>query len=170
MASKHKKIVSGRTATPMQIGYLANHQQFISTLARWYHQEWAYLRPGDSVKARIARLRGACGYKEIPTVVIAFTDFTLLGSAMLVAHDMDTRMDLSPWLAGVFVSPEHRQHGIGAALVQRVVDDARALGAYRLYLYTPSKEQFYLRLGWSVVERTGYRGVDVIVMSYDLMV
>lgn len=153
----------------MQIGYLADHQEFIPALARWHHQEWAYLRPGDSVEARIARLRDACGYKEIPTVVIAFSDFTLLGSAMLVVHDMDTRVDLSPWLAGVFVSPEHRQHGIGAALVQRVTDDARALGVQRLYLYTPSTEQFYSRLGWSVVEHTGYRGVNVVAMSYDFM-
>lgn len=153
----------------MQIGYLTDHQQFISTLAHWHHQEWAYLRPGDSVEARIARLRDACGHTEIPTVVIAFNNLKLFGSAMLVAHDMDTRMDLSPWLAGVFVLPEHRQHGIGAALVQRVTDDARALGVQRLYLYTPSTEQFYSRLGWSVVERTGYRGVDVVVMSYDFM-
>jgi GNAT superfamily N-acetyltransferase len=170
MYSKHKRVMSGRTATPMQIGYLADHQQFIPTLARWHHQEWAYLRPGDSVEARIGRLRDACGHTEIPTVVIAFTDFTLLGSAMLVAHDMDTRMDLSPWLAGVFVSPEHRQHGIGSALVRRVAEDAWMLGVHRLYLYTPSVEKFYLRLGWSVVERTGYRGVDVVVMCYDFMV
>jgi GNAT superfamily N-acetyltransferase len=168
MTSKHKKM-SGFTSTPMQIGYLADHQEFIPTLARWHHQEWAYLRPVDSVEARTARLRDACGHTEIPTVVIAFTDFTLLGSAMLVAHDMDTRMDLSPWLAGVFVLSEYRQHGIGTALVQRVTDDARALGVHRLYLYTPSKKQFYSRLGWSVVERTGYRGVDVVVMSFDLV-
>ena len=135
--------MSARTATSMQIGYLADRQQFIPTLVRWHHQEWAYLRPGDSVEARTARLRDACGHTEIPTVVIAFSDFTLFGSAMLVAHDMDTRMDLSPWLAGVFVSLEHRQRGIGAALVQRVVDDARALGVQRLYLYPPSVEKFY---------------------------
>ena len=79
-------------------------------------------------------------------------------------------MDLSPWLAGVFVSPEHRQHGIGSALVRRVAEDAWMLGVHRLYLYTPSVEKFYLRLGWSVVERTGYRGVDVVVMCYDFMV
>jgi hypothetical protein len=35
----------------MQIGYLADHQEFIPTLARWHHEEWAYLRPGDSLEA-----------------------------------------------------------------------------------------------------------------------
>jgi broad specificity phosphatase PhoE len=85
----------------MQIGYLADHQEFIPTLARWHHEEWAYLRPGDSLEARVKRLRAACGHREIPTVVIAFADSMLLGSAMLIAHDMNTRMEWSPWLAGV---------------------------------------------------------------------
>jgi GNAT superfamily N-acetyltransferase len=53
---------------------------------------------------------------------------------MLVAHDMDTRMDLSPWLAGVFVAPHHRRRGVGAALVQRIIDEATGLGVEQLYL------------------------------------
>jgi len=154
----------------MQIGYLADHQDFIPTLALWHHQEWAYLRPGDSVEARITRLRGYCDRREMPIVVIAFAEDQLLGSAMLVAHDMDTRMDLSPWLAGVFVSPDHRQQGIGTTLVQRIIDDARALGVKRLHLYTPDKEQFYARRGWALVERTNYREIGVVVMFYDTVV
>lgn len=85
---------------------------------------------------------------------------------MLVAHDMDTRKELSPWLAGVFVAPDYRRHGLGTALVRRAVDDATALGVRRLYLYTPTIELFYSRLGWSLVERTRYRGTDVVIMSH----
>ena len=151
----------------MQIGYLADHQEFIPTLAHWHHHEWAYLRPGDSLEARMVRLRECCGHREIPTVAIAFTDETLLGSAMLIPHDMDTRLELSPWLAGVFVAPEHRRHGIGVTLVRRVIDDATALGVRRLYLYTPNAEQYYTRLGWLLFESTNYRGTDVAVMFYD---
>jgi GNAT superfamily N-acetyltransferase len=153
----------------MQIGYLADHPDFILPLARWHHQEWAYLRPDESIEARTERLRGCCGHKEIPTVVIAFNDRVLLGSAMLVAHDMDTRMDLSPWLAGVFVAPEQRRRGIGGALVQRVIEEAGGLGVQRLYLYTPSAEEFYARRAWLLVERTNYHGANVVVMSLDVL-
>src|SRR5947207_13170445 len=109
--------------TPAQIGYLADHPEFIPTLAQWHHREWAYLRPGDSLEARTARLRGSCGHRQIPTVIVSFTGGTLLGSAMLGAFDMATRMELSPWLAGVFVAPDHRPHGISAAPVLRAVVD-----------------------------------------------
>lgn len=36
-----------------------------------------------------------------------------------------------------------------------------------LYLYTPSVEEFYLRLGWITRERTSYRGASVAVMSIE---
>lgn len=152
----------------MQIGYLADHPDFIPTLAHWHYREWAYLRPDESLESRTTRLRNSCGHRAIPTVIIAFTGETLLGSAALIAHDMETRMNLSPWLAGVFVSPEQRRRGIGSALVQRVIEEATGLGVQRLYLYSPSAQKFYARLGWLLVERTSYRGVDVAVMSLDV--
>ncbi len=152
----------------MLIDYLSDHLEFVDTLAQWHHKEWAYLRPGDTLEARITRLRADCGREEIPTVFVAVSGGTLLGSAMLIDHDMDTRMDLSPWLAGVFVAPDHRRQGIGSALVRRVVECATTLGVTRLYLYTPSAERLYSKLGWSALERTIYQGVNVMVMSYDM--
>ena len=113
----------------MRIGYLADHPEFIQTLARWHYEEWAYLRPGDSTEARITRLRAACGRGEIPTIFVAFSDGTLLGSAMLIDHDMDTRMELTPWLAGVVVGRDYRRCGIGSALVGKVIECAAARGA-----------------------------------------
>ena len=91
----------------------------------------------------------------------------LLGSAMLVAHDMDTRPQWSPWLAGVVVAPERRRLGIGAALVERVITEARTLGFPALYLYTLSTEQYYTRQGWRFIERATYLGADVTVMSFN---
>jgi len=152
----------------MEIVYLADHLEFLPMVAHWHHQEWAYLRAGDTLEARMERLRNECGHSEIPTAVVAIDDCAVLGSAMLIEHDMDSRLDLSPWLASVFVAPERRRQGIGAALVRRIIEEARVLGERRLYLYTPEAEEFYAREGWRLIERTPYKGKDVTVMSYDL--
>lgn len=152
----------------MQIDYLADHPEFISEVARWHHEEWSYIRPGDTIEARTIRLRAECGRGEIPTTFVAFSNSTALGSAMLIAHDMETHMDLTPWLASVFVEPDHRRQGIASALIGHVVECAARLGVKRLYLFTEGAEQMYLRLGWSVLERTSYRGEDAVVMSYDV--
>jgi predicted N-acetyltransferase YhbS len=63
------------------------------------------------------------------------------------------------------VAPEHRRQGIGTALVRRVVRETEALGVQALHLYTPDKESFYARLGWSVIERPEYRGYPQVVMA-----
>jgi len=152
----------------MDIAYLADHDEFVAELAQWHHEEWAYLRPGDTIEARTRRLRAACGRRQIPAVFVAFAGAELLGSAMLVAHDMATRPAYSPWVAGVFVTPSQRGRGIGTALVRRAVGEAAFLGVARLFLYTPGAEAFYVRLGWQSFERTRYRGVEVVVMFKDV--
>ncbi len=148
-----------------QIEYLVNRPEYIPILAHWHYMEWSYLNPGDSVERRITRLQSHGGPGQIPMTFIALQGETLLGSASLIPHDMDTRMDLSPWLASVYVAPEFRRCGIGSALVGRVVGEARILGIHPLYLFTTDKESFYAGLGWSVVERTIYRGQQVTIMA-----
>jgi len=144
-------------APHVTVEYLADRREFIPTVARWLHAEWGDLRPGETVEDRAARVERDCGHREVPTTFVALEGNELLGSASLVEHDMDTRPELSPWLSGVFVAPEHRRRGVGAALVERVVQEARILRTPRLYLYTPGSGALYLKLGWSVMERTFYR-------------
>src|SRR5437867_8316948 len=111
----------------MEIVYLGDYLEFLPTVALWHHEEWGYMRAGDTLEARAGRLRKECGRAEIPTTVVAVENGAVLGSAMLVEHDMDTRPQLSPWLASVFVTPERRRKGIGAALVQRIIEEAKRL-------------------------------------------
>jgi GNAT superfamily N-acetyltransferase len=153
----------------VQIELLADRADFIPALAKWHYREWAYLRPGDSVENRVSMLRERSGRSELPITYVASSSAGLLGSAMLIACDMDTRPEYSPWLAGVFVAPESRRRGVGQALVEHVMRQAAALGFVTLYLYTPSAQNFFLRLGWNILERTNYRGTDVIVMSHALI-
>lgn len=160
--------VARRCASAVQIEYLADRPEYLSTLAAWHRREWGHLRPEESVEARTAKLRAWSGHRQIPTVFIATTEDTLFGSAMLVAHDMDTRMHWTPWLAGVVVAPEHRRQGIGACLAEYAAAEAGALGFRTLYLYTFSTERFYARLGWEPIERDSYLGAAVTIMSRHL--
>jgi GNAT superfamily N-acetyltransferase len=84
---------------------------------------------------------------------------------------MDTRCDLSPWLAQVYVAPEFRGCGIGSALVRAVACEAASLGVHRLYLYTGrNRESFYAKLGWTVREYVEYKGRERVIMETGLAV
>jgi GNAT superfamily N-acetyltransferase len=146
------------------IAYLADHPSYVPTLAAWHHVQWSYLDAGVSVEQRISRLEEH-GKRKVPTTLLAVSGGMLLGSASLIAHDMDTRMDLSPWLASVYVAQAYRRQGIGSALVRGVIQEAKDLGFAMLYLFTPDKERFYARMGWHVLERTVYRGYPETVMA-----
>ena len=148
----------------MTIEYLADHPNFVPTLAQWQHDEFG--ESGGSVRARMARLQRSSERDGIPLTVVALADDELLGSASLVEHDMDTRPELAPWLASVFVAPLHRRRGVGAKLVRRIMAEASRLNISVLYLYTVHSERFYAELGWTLQERTIYREQKVAIMSY----
>jgi GNAT superfamily N-acetyltransferase len=89
----------------------------------------------------------------IPLALVAHDRGTFLGTASVIASDLDGRPQYTPWVAAVWVDPEHRSNGVGAALVQAGADRAHMLGFNPAYLCAlPSKHRFYERLGWRLVE------------------
>ena len=151
----------------MRIAYLADHREQIPRLAEWLHAQWGYLHEDDSVERRGLRLESRATRGGVPVTFVAVEGETLLGSASLVVDDLETRPELTPWLASVFVAPEHRGRGVASALVRRVVEEARSSGIDRLYLWTTDQERLYARLGWAPVERTRFQGEDIVVMAID---
>jgi GNAT superfamily N-acetyltransferase len=149
----------------MEIKKLKDHPEYIPTLAKWHYDQWAYLSPGASLERRISFLASQIESDDIPETFVAVLGNTLLGSASLVPHDMETRMELTPWLASVYVATEQRKQGIGSALVRHVVREAARRGYQALFLFTPDQQALYASLGWSTFEKTEYRGYDVEIMT-----
>ena len=153
----------------MKIEYLADNIALVAIIAHWHQEEWGSFNPGDSIEKRVFNLQSHLAKKQIPTTFVSLSGGNLLGFASLIAHDMDTRMDLSPWLSSIYVLPENRGQGIGTALVQRVIEEARELNVETLYLFTSDRKGFFASLGWSVVEHTEYREQKVVIMATHIM-
>ena len=100
--------------------------------------------------------------------LVAKADGEPIGTCLLVESEIEPNHDVSPWLAGLFVVPEHRRKGAGAVLVRAIEDQARQRGFSRLYLYTTDAAGFYARLGWSTLDRTNWKGLDTALMVRDL--
>jgi GNAT superfamily N-acetyltransferase len=153
----------------MVIGDLEDHRAWIPTLARWHFDQWGPLTGASTFDAYIAFLTAAAQSRTVPSVLVALADGQLLGSASLVASDLPLRPHLTPWLAQVFVEPGHRRHGVGAALVDAVLERSRQCGYRRVYLYTSGTlPAYYARLGWREVEHVEYLGRGRTVMDFDL--
>jgi GNAT superfamily N-acetyltransferase len=152
------------------IDYLAHHTDAIPTLAQWHHDQWISLTPGLTVADRIKGFERRATIGSVPTGFVALMNGEVAGMACLVECDLDTRPELTPWLATVLVSTNHRRQGIGSALCVRAAEEARMLGFARIYLFTIDKQRMYERLGWSPVEDTGWRGQQrITIMANDLV-
>lgn len=151
----------------MQISSLKDKPHHLLPLARWHHAEWSYLNPARTLDERIEEMQEDLQGKAIPTTFVAEDDDELLGSACILADDMSSHPELSPWLASVYVAEQHRKKGIGSVLVKRVMQHAQESGVKRLYLYTPDQAQLYARLGWQVYSEETYNGTPVTIMSID---
>jgi len=144
----------------MQIEYLADHLDAVSLLADWHHGEWNEF----SFEATAGELRTHTGRRQIPTTFVAIDKGRVIGSTSLLIADLIGWEHLTPWVASVFVVPDCRGRGVGRALVEYAVREARLIGVPSIYLFTAGKEAYYARLGWSPVERARYRSKEIVIM------
>jgi predicted N-acetyltransferase YhbS len=148
--------------------YLCDHMRLAPELARLHYAEWGPLLPKWSEAEALAELRTHRSRQAIPTTMLMLDDAgDLIGSVSLLQNDDDRIRDYSPWLASLIVLPQYRGHGFGIALVERCVQEARALGIPRLHLYTAGQQAFYRRLGWRVIDTVplGIAPVDVMAIE-----
>lgn len=152
----------------MKVIDLKSAPQHIPQLAEWHHQEWAHLSSADAtVTTLVEQMSEYLTDTAIPKMFICEDANQVMGSSSLTAADMDSRTDLSPWLANVYVNAVHRNKGLGKLLVNAVVEHARAIGLQKIYLFTADKADFYQALGWSTISREYYMGEMVTIMEYE---
>ena len=158
------------TEPEITIDYLADHPELIDELARLSWKEWQdiYEQRDQTLEHCLKNYQERMNIDRLPLAFVALHRNELVGMVSLKFHDMDTRPDLDPWLGGLLALPAWRNRGIGTMLTQRATDEARRLNISRLYLWTPSAERLYRKLGWQVVERTHYFGKEAVLMAIDL--
>lgn len=149
----------------MNIITLSAEPEHIPTLAQWHHAEWAHLNPGCTLEKRIAKMQVYLDSELVPSTFIYKHEGQLAGSAAIIQSDMDTRQELAPWLASVYVAPDFRRQGVGSKLVAHVMLQAKAAGIAKLYLFTPDRAEFYKKRGWTIMVEEQYRGHHVTLMT-----
>jgi GNAT superfamily N-acetyltransferase len=138
----------------------------LAICARWRADAFPVLQA--SFEEELRSLELFASDQRHGVALAAKVDGKPIGTCLLVESEIEPNHDVSPWLAGLFVVPEHRRKGAGAVLVQAIEDQARQRGFSRLYLYTTHAVGFYSRLGWSVLDRTNWKGLDTALMVRDL--
>ncbi|MBJ6125525.1 GNAT family N-acetyltransferase [Microvirga splendida] len=136
----------------MAISDLRNRPDFAEPVAdRVWRAFWK--DKGHPLSLLTGLVQESLGEGPVPSCFVAHDGDIFLGTASLIACDEETRPQYTPWIAAVWVEPDHRGQGIGAALIARAAEFAFGAGAGRVYLLAgPHRRSFYEGLGWSVLE------------------
>jgi len=134
-----------------QIVRIADRPDLVPTVAGWLWHEW-WRDAGETLQATRDAIAASVSCSGPPQTFVLLADEEPVGTASLVAHDLDERPDLTPWLAGVFVVPEARGRGYVVHLIRSVEDACVRAGIATVWLYTAGAERIYARAGWQTVE------------------
>lgn len=148
----------------IKIDYLFSHPEEIGTVAGWEYAQWGR-KNGKSLDSIIEKTRAKANKNRIPLTLLAFKGATPVGCVALWENDLESRKDIRPYMAILYVVPLQRGQGIGTKLVEAAIREAKALGEKKLYLIT-DLAGFYEALGW-VFESHEYNGRErVRLYSY----
>jgi GNAT superfamily N-acetyltransferase len=134
------------------LDWLAAHLHHSDRYAEWIHQQFHYEYAHQPLAEWQREFADGQSNGDW-SCLIAMDGERLVGGAALARDDLAHRPDLGPWLACVFVSPEARGQGLAEQLIEGVCQEAKRRGFARLYLHTQSKQDYYAKRGWRVLER-----------------
>ena len=126
---------------------IADRPDLAEPVARWLWDTWGREKgkPFERTLSGVASRTARVGLEQC---FVALEDGVPAATASLVAEDADSRPDLSPWLASVFVAPGARGRGLARLVVTAVESAARTGGFTTLWLFTARAGGLYAGLGW----------------------
>ena len=138
-----------------RIVHLTNMPDAMTTLVRWFAEEWAPWYgldgPGDAEED----LKACRSRNKLPICLVALNEEDdVLGTATLKSESVGSELGVGPWLAAVLVDKGHRDEGIGTALVEAIENEAHRLGFEAIYTSSNSAGSILTRRQWNIFGST----------------
>lgn len=138
----------------VEISNLRDQPQFLDTVADRVWRAW-WQETGESLETMVGLFAENLTTREmLPACLVAHRGGDFVGTASLIASDLEERPALTPWVAAVWIEPEFRRRRHGAAIVAATAELAFSRGFAQAYLCAESdKRAFYAGLGWRHLEK-----------------
>jgi GNAT superfamily N-acetyltransferase len=105
---------------------------------------------------------------DVPRFYLAIEDNKIIGSYALLRSDLNSRQDLFPWFACLYVEPDYRGKNLGTQLQNHAINEVRQKGYEKLYLCT-DMTGYYERNNWRHIGK-GYSIGDDETRIYEYQI
>lgn len=152
----------------MDIVYLDEAPGAIDVLAPPFWEEWVAYDGGVTLADVVARFTACLQRTALPLALVAREGTAVVGTVGLRWDSISSRPELGPWLAALWVDPNHRRRGIGARLVTAAERTAAELGFGELYAGTSTAVGLFGRAGWTAIDAFEYAGEPLTLFRREL--
>lgn len=137
----------------------------LEAVATWVNDAWGRDK-GISREETLAWYLGMIASPD-EAVFIATVGGEVAGAAAIVACDLESEPELTPWLSALFVAPEHRGGTVGTSLLRRIEAQAKARDISQMYLYCYEGKltSYYKAAGWAALKSFEKEGRAFSIMT-----
>lgn len=106
-----------------------------------------------------------CLKDTIPSTYILHEENTFIGSYQILMEDLDSRPDLYPWLANVYIKKEYRGKGYGRKCIEHAIKTIKDMNLSKIYLFTEHRN-LYEKFGFTLLEEVETFGNEKEYLYY----